>query len=874
MNSSKNNSTNPPLLASKFLEWFLKEELHEEVAGDLEEKFHKKTKASNLRKAQFDYWRQVFGYLRPFAVRRTLLTDINPFFLLNSHIKIAWRNIFIQKFNSSINLLGMTIGMTCFILIALYIQYELSYDLQHEKAEQIYRVSMIQEGNEFKGTDRFACAPSVLVPTMLDEIPEVENGTTITIEPALISLKDQTDYHDVLFADESLFEVFSYTIIEGLGQEALQNIDAIILTESMSKKFFGKTSPLGKVINLYGKRKLVVQGVIKDVPANQHFGFDFITSIQNYPNYKEDITEGKWGSNNYWAYVVLSKNHDLSLIEQKMKVLDHRAKEDYLKSHFQPSYFLQPLKDIHLHSNINMEMGKNSDIRYIYFSATIAFIILLLALINYMNLATARSSKRAKEVGLRKTLGANRKQLINQFMVESILMTILSLIIALSAANLLLPQFNQLLDLNIQYNLNNNQFLNFGCLLIIVFMGIGSGLYPAIMSSAVKPVNALKGSWFKNKDHSNLYRNTLVIGQFTAAIVLAIGSVIVYQQLQFIQNKKLGYSRDQIVYVPFNSTNIFSKINLLETEILKNPNIENFSVAANIPLNSDNQGNLSNWEGNTTGKKVGVFRNRVDYNFIDLFEMDIVEGRNFSPDFPTDSLDAYLVNESAVKAFGWETAIGKKLGRGTVIGVVKDFHFQPFNLSIEPMSMSFRSRRNLYSGYLLFKIKSADSNNTLAYMEKTMNSTLPQIPFNHFFMDESYDQLYKTEQRFGQAFNIFTIIALFIACMGLLGLVTQKVLSRTKEIGIRKVLGASAASIIAMISRDFLKLVFLALIVAIPIAWWVMNSWLEDFAYRIELEYWVFILVGITVIGIAFLTIGTQSLKAALANPVNSIKSE
>ena len=867
----------PPKYAEKFLRWFIKPTLEEEVLGDLEEKFYNKLKSKPPFKAKINFWYQTINYLRPFAIKNNIITDLNPFFMFNSYFKIAWRGMFKQKLYSLINVSGMTIGMTCFILISLYINYELSYDHHHEKANRIYRVAQEQEGNTFRGTNKFACS-SVPVPlSMKAEIPEVESATTMAYAFSLFWKDGQPIYKRGNAVDSSFFDVFSFPVIEGDVSAAIKDRDAIILTESMAKQFFGYKSPIGEMMELRDNRMVVVKAVIENVPNNNHFKFNYLISIENDGDYVGDKKAWRWASNNYWSYVVLKEGADVQKVETAMLPFGEKAAAELAQYNlpFKPKYFLQPLTDIYLHSNINAEIGAIGDIRYLYLAASIALIILLLALINYMNLATARTSQRSKEVGVRKVLGARKKQLVNQFMLESVLLTGFSFLLAIGLANWLMPFFNQLMGVDIPFAIANSRLLLFGLAAVALLLGAISGLYPAILSAAIAPVKALKGNWMKQKRGSGaLLRNALVVGQFTAAIILAISSVVIYQQLDFIQTKKIGYNREQIVFVPYGRQANNPKRATLQNELLKHPNIEKVTMVNNLPINTNNQGIVDKWEGKSANdNQLHIYRMYADDNFFDVFEMELVEGRSFSRNFPTDTTEAYILNEAAVKAIGWESAVGKSFRNGKVIGVVKDFHFQPFDLAIEPMQITMIHRRNRFEN-IVMKVKMDNMEDTKAHIKQTLNQLLPTVIPNVNYLDEAYSNLYNSEKRFGDAFNIFTLIALFIACIGLFGLVTHSVLLRTKEIGIRKVLGASVSSIVGLISKDFLKLVILATLVAAPLAWWGMHTWLQDFAYRIDINWWVFGIVGLVAILIAFSTIAGQSLKAALANPIQAIKTE
>lgn len=862
----------PPEFIIRFFRWFCDPELHPFIEGDLLELYHERIQELGLEKSNRRFILDVLLLFRPSIIRsfHPLETITNHNIMLHTYFKIGFRSLNKHRFFSLINITGMTIGMTCFILIGLYIQYESSYDSQHEKVDRIYRVAQLQEGNDFRGSNRYSVTPLPLVPAIRETFSEVEAATTLELNFALFAHDEQVYYERGLYADEHLFDVFSYPIIEGVGTKALQDPNGMLVTKSFAKKYFGDASPLGQTLVMDHEHPLVIKGILEDIPKNQHFNFDYITSYKNLPWYKEDI--GVWNSNNYRSYIVLAEGIDYKAFEPKLSAFDTHTEAAYANFPFQPEYFLQPLHDIHLHSNINMEMAANGDMRYIYLSASIAFIILLLAAINYINLATARSAGRAKEVGMRKVLGAQRGQLVSQFIAESVLITIFSFGIAIALAYLLLPAFNQLVDKEIIFSLDSNRFAFMVMLATALLLGALSGLYPAILSSAVAPVNALKGKWMKRQKDGAFLRQALVVGQFAAAIILAIGSVVIYQQLRYIQDKKLGFNRDQIVYVNYNEVDLYNKVPTLKSELLKHSQIEQVSVSSYLPLNINSQTIVDNWEGNNAQEELWIYRNYIDYDYVDLFEMEIVEGRNFSPNHPNDSTDSYILNEAAVKALGWESAVGKKFNGRKVIGVLKDFHFQSLDFAIEPIFISFRRKEiSFYTTNIIIKGKMDEVDEAVAHIQKTLNTFIPQVPFDHRFLDESYNQLYKSERQFGQVFNIFTCIALFIACMGLFGLVTHKVIQRTKEIGIRKVLGASVTNIVSLISKDFLQLVLVATIIAIPIAWWGSQRWLQDFAYRIDIGWWTFLLIGLLAIGLAFLTVSTQALRAATANPADTL---
>ncbi len=794
--------------------------------------------------------------------------------MLRNYFKIAWRNFIKNGAYSFINLSGLTIGLTCFILIALYIQYELSYDLQHKNVDNIYRIVQQQKGNEYQGSDMMVPTPLPLGKSLKEDFPEVLAITNLNVWGALL-IKDKESFPQRgLLSDKHIFDVFTIPVIEGEGKEALDDPNSILLTASLAKKIFGDISPIGQTLVYNSTETVEVKGLIADPPKNQHFSYDYIVSAKIWPQYEHDV--GRWNSNNYRTYMVLAEGTDINAFEEKMKVYENITKPIYQQSNFEffPEYKLQPLKSIHLYSNINHEIEANGDIKYVYLFAFIGFIILILASINYTNLTTARSLQRVKEIGVSKVMGASKLQLIGQFLGEAIMFTVISFIIALVLVLLVLPTYNELIGKNISFSIFNNSELILAMFSIAIVVGVLSGLYPALFLSKLNPGNALKNNILKGPQRVTGVRNVLVTGQFVVAITLAIGSIIIYQQLHFIQHKHLGFNKDRVVHVGYGSKEIYENESVIRSELLSHPKIQKVAFSNRLPFGINSYGNIDRWEGNPGNKQLNLYRSYVDYDFIDLFEMELLEGRNFSPKFPTDTLEAYILNESAVKALGWETAVGKSFDEGRVIGVIKDFHSQTFDQKIEPLFMAMRRPYNRHYGQAIVKINGDDFLETKAFIEKTMKSVVPLAPYEAKFVNESYNVQYKTEQKLGQAFNLFTLLALFIASMGLFGLVSFTVIQRTKEIGIRKVLGASITRIVGLLSVDFIKLVLLALIISIPIAYYVMNKWLMNFAYKIDVNWWVFIIVGIIVIVIAFVTISFQSIKAAIVNPIKSLKTE
>jgi len=866
----------PPKYAMRFLRWFCREDYIEEIEGDMIELFEQQFEDSP-RRAKRRFWWQVVRHFRPDFIKSFNRAPIINMAMLQNYLKVAWRNLVKQKLYSAINLSGLTIGMTCFILVALYVQYELSYDTHHEKADRIYRVVQQQEGNVFRGTDFFAVTAEPLAPALVSSFPEVEAAATIGTDTDLLSYKDVAHVLRNMFADERIFDFFNISIVRGEGKEVLNDPTSILLSESLAERYFGQEDPLGKEMLFDNSKPLTVRGIYRDPPPNQHFQFEYIVPLKNKDEYR--LSVGRWDWNSYHTYMMLAEGHNYKDLEEKLSLFDQYVIPAYENFPFGASKFsLQPIRDIHLHSKVNFESGTNSDIRYVYFFTCIAFIILLLAAINYMNLATARSVSRSKEVTMRKVLGAQKKQLISQFLGESFLLTIISFVFAIGLTYYLLPYFNKLLAQPMELNVLDNYWLLFGMLLSALLIGGLSGLYPAVFLSSISPAKVFKGEIFKNGRKGFSVRNLLVVGQFCAAIILIISSIVVYKQVNYVQNKKLGFNQEEIIYVPYLYQDIADSEEIIRNRLSAHPQIEKVSVIKNLPVNTIDQGPVDQWEGNKGEQSIYCYRNYVDHNFLDLFEMELVAGRNFSPAISTDSTQSYLLNESAIAALGWtpSSAIGKSFRTGKVIGVVKDFHFQPMDQGIEPQFMMFRAEANNDTdiGNVILKVKMDDLENTLAHIEATFKQVAPNLPVTYRFLDESLAQLYESEQRLGYAFNIFTVLAILIAAIGLFGLVSHSVVQRTKEIGIRKILGASATSIVQLLSKDFLLLVLASTVIATPVAWYLMQKWLQGFAYRVELQWWIFLLAGLVVIVIAMVTVSIQSLKAAWLNPVDSLQRE
>ncbi|MEO6730188.1 MAG: ABC transporter permease [Ferruginibacter sp.] len=811
--------------------------------------------------------------------------------MLKNRFKIAWRNLLNNKTFSIINVTGLAIGLSGFLLIALYIADELSYDRFNKKAGRIYRIN---SELRFGDTDlKLAVCSDPMGATLKKDYPQVEEFVRFYASSGSKLVKKGNEFINesaVVHADSTLFNVFTLPAIEGDTKNALNEPNTVVVTESTAKKYFGNTQVVGKTIetdesknNLYK-----ITAVIKDIPKNSHFNFDFIFSMDNV-----EYGFGTYLSHNFQTYILLREGVDYKVFEKNFtQVIDKyimpQAKqfmqissmEDFKKAGNKLEYHLIPLTDIHLKSDRFPELGVNGNIQYVYIFSAVALFILLIACINFMNLSTARSANRSKEVGIRKVLGTNKSSLVWQFLTESTMMVFIALLIALVIAWLTIPFFNDVSSKTLSFaTLFNYKVLPFLLLLPFV-VGALAGSYPAFFLSSFQPVSVLKGKINAGFKKSNL-RSGLVVFQFFISIVLIIAVTIIYNQLNFIQNTKLGYNKDQVLILNGTGT-LGNNAEVFKNEVAKMSGVKSASFSGYLPVSNSSRND------NTYSKEAVMTNNNgfsmqswnIDYEYLNTLGMEIIRGRNFSRDFPSDS-SAVIINETTAKILGYDDPIGKKVHTFTgflpptsisytVIGVVKNFNFESLRQNIGPLCM--RMGNNNWS--MAFKVSTADIGGLLKSIEHKWKSMAPGMPFSYGFLDESFDNMYRTEQRVGKIALSFAILTILIACLGLFGLATYMAEQRTKEIGVRKVLGASVANLVSMLSKDFLKLVMIAALLAFPIAWYVMHKWLQDFAFKVDISWLVFLSAGVAAVLIALLTVSSQAIKAALSNPVHSLRSE
>ncbi len=791
--------------------------------------------------------------------------------MFKNYLKIAFRNIKRHKGYSFINIAGLAVGLAAVILLLLYVQFELSFDRYHENADHIYRVA----GQRVGSNKPSSVMPAPLAPAMMAEFPEVVSATRFYgLNNVYISYGDKNFFEDkFFFTDAETFDIFSLELVKGNPQTSLSDPYSIILSETMAEKYFGDVDPMGKTIIFRGTHDFKVTGILKNMTENSHFTMNFVVPFEAVPKINRRYDPESWGAFSFNTYFLLRENADPDVLQEKfLPLLEKYIGQEVSK---EIRIFFQPLTRIHLYSNTTGEISKTADIRILYLLSSIAFLILVIACINYMNLATARSVQRSREIGVRKVVGANRSQLIKQFLGESMLLTTLALGLAIVISVIFLPSFNALVGRNLNFDiLHNTQFL-FWLLGLVGFVGLFAGSYPALTISAFKPAIIL-GNRFGGSKRS-MIRYVLVIIQFMISIILIFATLVVNNQLDFIRNKDMGFEKDQIIIVDIRNRNIRNNLDAIKNELKRNPNILSVSSSYFLP-NLTDMATLANWPGKLKEKKQEIYINFIDEDFVNLYTIEIVQGRNFSRDFLSDSKGAFLLNETAVKAIGWESALGKELthyiGRrtGKIVGVLKDFHMNPLHQQIEPLCYDLNP--GSANTALSVKIRGNHIQQIVPFIRETMAKFAPNYPFEYRFFDDIFDMAYKLERKISIVFSLFSILAISIASLGLLGLASFTTEQRTKEIGIRKVLGATVNRIIIMLSCEFIKWVLIANIIAWPIAYFSMNRWLQSFAYKINIGILTFIISALVALIISAITVIYQALKAARSNPVEALKYE
>jgi putative ABC transport system permease protein len=835
------------------------------IKEDLEEEYLNLSQTQGKRKARHWLWQQTLLAVGFYA--RYLFSWRN--IMLKNYLKITIRNIKRHKAFSFINIAGLGIGLAISLFILLWVQDELSHDKFHKNFKNIYRIVEhweISDGSVNPG----ATTPYPLGPALRDNYPQVEESLHFFIEDGtLVGYKDKRFYENKFaFADANFFSLFSFPLLKGSPETVIKNLNALVISQSMAKKYFGNEDPMGKILTINARHDFIISGIMLDMPRNSHIQADFIC---NFEFLIANQWSKRWVDHMYYTYVRLRPDTDLETFGAKIKSYINDNNHD--PTTIQVS--LQPLKDIHLRSNFNYDMGGTSQGKalYVYIFSIVAVLILLIACINFMNLVTAKSANRAKEIGIRKVSGASKSNLIKQFMGESFFMSLLALLFALICVAVLLPEFNSLTGKNFNSRSVFNGSMFFYSLALAVITGVLAGIYPAIYLSSFSPSYVLKGK-LRSGAKSRYFRGALVVSQFSLSIILLIGTFVIRDQLTYMQDKNLGIKKDNIIYMKMRGE-LRNNHDAFKSELTRYPEIKSVTTSSELPTNIRWATTGVDWEGKIPGYMIHWSVMSVDFDYIDTFGLEILEGRNFSKEMSTDIRTAYIINETGVAVLGYENAIGKKFSlwdtEGTIIGVARDFHINSLHEQIEPLIIIVNPNWN---SFVFVKISSNNIRSVIAKIKEIHKRMNPDYPFQFHFLDAEYENIYLSEKRTGRLFQYFSFLAIFISGLGLFGLSSFMAEQRTKEIGIRKVLGANVPVILLQLLRDFTKWVFIANIIAWPIGYFVMNQWLKNFAYRTDFDWRIFFLSGVITLLIAMTTVGFKSLRAATANPVDSLRYE
>lgn len=786
-------------------------------------------------------------------------------------LRTTLRQMARSKSYTAINITGLAIGLAACFLIFIWVRDELRYDRFHANADRIYRV--LWEARYGDNEWKIPLGPVPVAETLKREFPEVEQAAQLY--QGGFTLKQGQDYvreQSVLFIDEGFFDVFSLEFVEGSPEGALQEPGAILLTEEAARRYFGEQNPLGRQLVRNDGESYQVKGVVKAFPRQSHIQFDFLASIQGLPRVKERAEH--WGSATVYNYFLLRPEADIKALEEKWQAYidENIAGEEMREGNNYTRFPFQALTDIHLNSKLEYELSPNGNMGYVYIFSVVALFILVLACINFINLSTARSLTRSREVGVRKVLGSNRRQLFWQFFGESFLYVLLAIGLSLVIARGALPWFNRLAGKELSLSFLQSPFLWLLLAGLAVLATLLSGALPALFMASFRPVKALKGELVESAGQGWL-RKGLVASQFCISIVLIIGALSVDSQLRFMQNRRLGFDKEQVLVI--NRAQALGERYEVFFEQLNDMQAVKAASAALFLPGKEFDSTVFEPEQPSNYKVTSLSYTFIDPHFVDALKLNMAAGRDFQPELATDSA-AVLINQAAARKLGWEEPLGKTLAMGggepsRVIGVVEDFHFRSLHHEIEPIVMLMASW-NL--PHIAVRLNAGDMGGHIQALRAAWEEFVPDTPFDYTFLSEDYARLYDSEQRMARVFTVFSVLAIFIACLGLFGLAAFMAVRRTKEIGIRRILGATVAGIVGLLSRDFLKLVFFALLIAAPIAWYGMNKWLQGFAYRVELQWWIFVVAGLIAAVLAFLTVAYQSIKVATGDPAEALRTE
>jgi putative ABC transport system permease protein len=835
---------------------------HFTLIGDFDEIYSELSKEKGETSASLWYWRQIFKII-PIFLSNSIYWSVQ---MIKNYLKVAFRNIRRHKGFSFINIAGLAIGLACCLLITIWVLDELSYDKFHENAANLYRV---EEDQHYSGRIFYVyVTPYPLGPALKAEIPEIIDATRVVWPGGvLFKYEDSTFFEDNGRAvDPSFLTMFTYPLVKGDKTTALDSPFSVVLNENLAEKYFGVEDPIGKVITLNNQHEFTVTGVLENIPHNTYLQFDFLIPYEIMKNTGQ-TREEDFGTNSIYTFVQLPDGTPPEAVNQKIFGFI-RTKNPESGTDLR----LMPFTRLHLHEFFGYEKGAGA-IQYVYIFSVIAFIVLLIACINFMNLSTARSTNRAKEVGLRKVVGALKSHLVRQFYGESVVYAFIALIFAVGIVTLLLPAFSNLSGKELSWSVAGIETILIGLLGITLFTGLVAGSYPAMFLSAFQPARVLKRGLWSGSGGAR-FRRVLVVVQFALSILLIIGTAVVYQQLNYIKSIRLGWEKEHLVYIPMRADTRKS-YNALKQELIQSPQILNVTGTSQLPTHISSNSGGADWEGKDPEFQILIGINAVDFDFVETLKIEMADGRSFDRAYTSDLSKAWIVNEEVARLMDKDSVIGERFRHvgveGTIIGVMKNFHYQTLRNKIEPLAIVV-GQDSL--NYTIIRIPPEDVSASLVLIEKTWKRVIPTYPFEYRFMDDRYDMMYRSEQRIGTLLRYFAILAVFVACLGLFGLASFMAEKRTKEIGIRKVLGASIAQVTGLMCKEFFLLVLVANVIAWPAAYFVMRKWLQSYAYRVDLGYFSFIGAMLLALFVAILSVGYQAIRAAKANPADSIRYE
>lgn len=786
--------------------------------------------------------------------------------MLKNYLLITLRTLFRNKAFSAINIIGLAFGMSCSLIILLWVNDEMSMDAFHEHNYRLYRVLEKQtytNGSIFV----FSSTPGPMAPVIKEKFPEIELASRITWpENRLFAVQEKSFYQEGRFVDADFLKMFSFKLWQGDTATALKSMYSIILSKGMAERFFGNENPIGKVLLMDNEDSFTVSAVLDDIPSTSSFKFDYLISFDYYYKKNENWLS-QWGNNNIRTNLLLRPDANVAALAGKMtQELKERSEGSNV------TFMLQKFHDAYLYGKFENGVLTGGRIEYVRIFLIVAVLVLVIASINFMNLTTAQSAKRAKEVGLRKTIGAVRGQLTAQFLGESMLMVIMASIMAIAISFLMLPLFNQVADKQLQLSLVDLPSLSI-FVAIILFTGLLSGSYPAFYVSSFQPSRVLKGQ-LRSGTGAAQFRKVLVVLQFSLSIMLIISTIVVYKQLNFVQQKDIGFNRDNVIYMRLQG-DIAKHKEAIYQQLKDNPAIEHVSFSSANPIDFGNSTSNLEWEGKAQDEQILFSNFSADEDFVSTMQMSIVEGRTFSKAFPSDTSN-FIINEAAKKVMGFDVAAEQPLTlwgerKGKIIGVVKDFHFQSIHSKVEPLFIMFEPD---WFSIVFVRHKEGETQAALTALENVNKQYASAYPFHYNVMNADWDNLYKSEERTGKLFNYFAILSIIISCLGLFGLSAYAAEQRTKELGVRRVLGASSPVLVGLMAKDFARLVIIAALIGCPVGWWLMHSWLQSYAYHIDVDLLTILLAAFSSLLVALGTVGYHSLKVAMANPANSLRYE